>query len=67
MRYLLALAVVAACGSHTHETAPAGGAIDVGAKAPEAQVTSPSGTTVALAEGWKGHQHGVIVFYRGFY
>ena len=67
MRYLLALAVVAACGSHAHEAAPAGGAIDVGAKAPDAKLTTPSGTTVALADAWKGHDHGVIVFYRGFY
>ena len=56
MRYLLALAFVAAC-SHAHDTA----------RAPDAMVTTPAGTQVALADGWKGHAHGVVVFYRGFY
>lgn len=67
MRYVLALVsaigIASACGGNT--TAPA--EFGVGSRAPDAQVTTTKGTQVALAESWKGHAKGVIVFYRGFY
>jgi hypothetical protein len=65
----VALAFVLGCGSHAaHDpTATAGTAIAVGAKAPDAQLTSPSSKAVALADSWNGHTHAVVVFYRGFY
>jgi hypothetical protein len=65
----IALALALGCGSHGgHDPGATGGtAIAIGAKAPDAQLTSASGSTLALAESWNGHNQAVVVFYRGFY
>ena len=75
MRYVLALVSVLGLVACSHDQ-PAKGAqgsaataagFGVGTQAPDGQVTTTKGTQVALAESWKGHAKGVVVFYRGFY
>jgi hypothetical protein len=69
MERFIALAFVLACGSHAaHDsTATVSTALAVGANAPDARLTSASGSPVALADSWRGHNQSVVVFYRGFY
>ena len=70
-----ALTVVLGCSHPTSPGEPAGSdrtaqarsAIDVGAQAPDAQLTGASGTKVALADVLHQHAQTVVVFYRGFW
>jgi len=74
MRHVVALvSVLAIACSHSHDQ-PAGGgsggsaeSFGVGSRAPDAPVITTKGAQIALAESWKGHAKGVVVFYRGFY
>jgi len=68
-RLVLALLVGLGCGSHSKgpTTSELTAPLAVGATAPAVQLTSPSGTTVALGDVLHGHAQTVVVFYRGFY
>jgi hypothetical protein len=68
---VIALVVSVGCrsqGAHDesvppgYETAPR-----VGAVVPEVKLTTSTGTTVALADSWRGKSQAIVVFYRGFY
>lgn len=71
----IALTAVLGCGPSASpgepagaaRTAPAQSAIDVGAPAPDAQLTRASGDRVALADVLHQHAQTVLVFYRGFW
>lgn len=68
MRWLVIVVLLMSCG-HTFDPLEArdirASAVAIGAPAPDAQVTLPSGTKVAL--GGLLRPRTVLVFYRGFY
>jgi hypothetical protein len=65
----IALTVAWGCGHPAPPDKPAAAqsSIDVGAKAPDAQLTRVSGDKVALADVLHQHAQTVLVFYRGFW
>jgi peroxiredoxin len=69
IRALVVIAMVAGCGGGAPKpTAPRPDAvIAVGAKPPDATLTTPTGGKVALAEALHPHARSVVVFYRGFW
>ncbi|HEX7842931.1 MAG TPA: hypothetical protein VF469_35905 [Kofleriaceae bacterium] len=65
----LALTVAWGCGhaASPDKPAPAQPSVDVGARAPDAQLARTSGDQVALADVLHQHARTVVVFYRGFW
>jgi hypothetical protein len=67
---LLLLALVVACG-HRFDPQQAAtleaSVVAVGAAAPDAPVTRPSGGGTTLAAAIGGHAQTIVVFYRGFF
>ena len=76
---IVAALALAACANHQAAPDPHGAAsgapavaaasapLAEHAKAPDAMLTTPSGTQVALADSWRGRKGAVVVFYRGFF
>lgn len=71
MRWLVVAVLVLASCKHKFDPIEArdirASAIAVGARAPDAQLASSSGSRVALAELVRGNAKTIVVFYRGFY
>ncbi|MBA2540915.1 MAG: hypothetical protein H0V17_14845 [Deltaproteobacteria bacterium] len=71
MRWLVVAVFVLASCKHKFDPIEArdirATAIAVGARAPDAQLASTSGSRVALAEVLRGNAKTVLVFFRGFY
>lgn len=74
-RLAIALTTVLGCGHPSSpgesaaaaKGAPAQASVDVGARAPDAQLTRTSGEQVAIADVLHQHAQTVLVFYRGFW
>jgi hypothetical protein len=70
MRSVLLFVVLLGC-THAHkpvETAHLEAhAARIGARAPDVQMTTTSGTAVAMRDVLRAHDQTIIVFYRGFY
>jgi uncharacterized protein YcfL len=70
---VFALALVLGCGQGAAPVAPAAttsappAAVAAGAKAPDGQLTRPTGEKIALADVVHAHAQTVVVFYRGFW
>jgi hypothetical protein len=70
MRLVFTLVVLLGC-SHAHkpvETAHLEAhAARIGARAPDVQMTTTSGTAIAMRDVLRTHDQTIVVFYRGFY
>jgi len=70
---VVALALVFGCArkdspvATAQQPSPVAPVVDVGAKAPDGQLTRPSGEKIALADVVHAHGQTVVVFYRGFW
>jgi len=68
---VLSLALAFTIGCHRFDPKQAAqleaSAVPVGAAAPDAAVTRPSGERITLAQAMAGQTQTIVVFYRGFF